>query len=199
MLKVFDFSKRKVGVFEGYDALLGFITSVENQKLLEGSPSFGKGYWAFAEYSPEKLKDVCAWIKPGFLTTVQLKALEQNLGLLEICRGDPAAIWEVPVTPELDVEEIRKKFCLDYCLAESWRLIETQDHKPSKSPWVGERRYVVHPYTRKSRLAQTNLDNARGRRLKAELDSCIDRLRQKPVSSNPLSAPIQPNKLKGEF
>lgn len=182
MLKVFDLSKSKIGVFDDYNALLGFITSVENQKLLEGGPSFVKGYWAFAEYSPEKLKDVCAWIKPGYLTTVQLKALEENLGLLEIYRGDAAAVWEVPVTSELDVEEIRKKFCVDYCLAQGWRLIETQDHKPSKSRWVGERRYVVHPYTRKSRLAQTNLDNTRGRRLKAELDCRIGRLRQKPVA-----------------
>ena len=199
MLNVFDLSKRNIGVFDDYNALLGFITSLENEKLLEGHPSFGKGYWAFAEYSPEKLKHVCAWIKPGYLTTVQLKALEQKLGVLEICRGDAAAVWEVPVTSELDVEGIRKKFCLDYCRNRQWRLIETRNHKPPKSPWVGERRYVVHPYTRKSRLAQTNLDNTRGRRLRAELDCRIGRLRQQPTAVNSAPNPAPAPTQKGEF
>ena len=44
------------------------------------------------EHRLEKLKHVCARIKPGYLTTVQTKALEQGLGLQEICRGDPAAL-----------------------------------------------------------------------------------------------------------
>src|SRR3990167_9426773 len=35
------------------------------------------------EHRPEKLQHVCARIKPGYLTTVQTKVLEQGLGLLE--------------------------------------------------------------------------------------------------------------------
>lgn len=197
MLKVFDLSKKKIGVFEDYDAFLRFITSLENQKLLEGSPSFGLAYWAFAEYSPEKLKHVCAWIKPGYLTTVQLKALEQNIGLLEICRGDPGALQEIPVTPELDGEEFRKQFCLEYCRHRGWRLIEAVDYKPFAKPLAGEHHYVVHPYTRKMRLSQKNLGNTRGRRLKAELDCRIGRLRQQPVVENPPVTRVP--QLKGEF
>jgi len=199
MLKVFGLSKEKIGIFDDYDNFLNFITALENQKLLEVSPSFGRGYWAFAEYSQEKLQKICAWIKPGYLTTVQTKALEQKLGLVEICRGDPGALQEIPVTPELDVEELKNTFCLDYCREHGWRLIETQDHKTAKSTWVGERRYVVHPYTRKMRLSQKNLGNTRGRRLRTELDCRIGRLRQKPVAVNSVPNPSPAPAQKGEF
>ncbi len=182
MLRIFDSDKKNVGLFDDYNAFLGFITAEENQKLLRGGPTLGRGYWAFAEYSPEKLQHMCAWIKPGYLTTVQLKALEQNLGLLEICRGYLAAVQEVPLNPELNVEEFKKSFCLDYCRQREWRLIETRDHKRSSSTFTGEPHNVVLPFTRKSRLSQTNLDNARGRWLRAELDCQIGRLRQKPLA-----------------
>jgi hypothetical protein len=198
MLRVFDFDKKSVGAFEDYDAFLEFITGLENQKLLEAHPSFGRGYWAFAYYSPEKLKDVCAWIKPGYLTTIQAKALEQKLGLIEICRGDPVALQEVPVTPELDVEEFKKKFCLGYCRQCGWRLIETLDHKPLPNNWLKKRRYIAHPYTRKNRLSQRSLDTTRGRRLKADLDCCIERLRQQPVAEKS-STTTQNNDRKGNF
>lgn len=197
MLRVFDYCKKKIGAFHDYNDFLGFITIEENQKLLGGGASLRRGYWAFAEYSPEKLKKVCALIKPGFLTTIQLIALEQKLGLLEICHGDPAVLQEVPITPEIDVEEFRKKFCLDYCRQRGWRLIETRDYKSSAKSLAGERCYVVHPHTRKIRLAQTNLDNTQGRRLKAELDCCIERLRQQPAVEKPVLT--QSPKQKGEF
>lgn len=195
MLRIFDSDKKKVGVFHDYNALMGFITAEENQKLLKGGTTLGRGYWAFAEYSPEKLQHMCAWIKPGYLSTVQLKALEQNLGLLEICRGYSAAVQEVPLNPELNVEEFKKSFCLDYCRQRGWRLIETRDHKRSSSAFTGEPHNVVLPFTRKSRLSQTNLDNAWGRRLRAELDCRIGRLRQQPAAvnsaPNPAPAPTQ--------
>jgi hypothetical protein len=63
MLRVFDYCKKKIGVFHDYNDLLDFITVEENQKLLGGGASLRRGYWAFAEYSPEKLKDVGIVIK----------------------------------------------------------------------------------------------------------------------------------------
>ena len=182
MLRIFDSEKKSIGVFHDYNALLGFITAEENQKLLKGGTTLGRGYWAFAEYSPEKLQHMCAWIKPGYLSTVQLKALEQNLGLLEICRGYSAAVQEVPLNPELNVEEFKKSFCLDYCRQRGWRLIETRDHKRSSSAFTGEPHNVVLLFTRKSRLSQMSLNNVRGRRLRAEPDCRIGRLRQKPLA-----------------
>ena len=122
MLRIFDYHKKSIGVFNDYDALLGFITSVENEKVLEGHAALGLGYWAFAYYPPAKFKHVCAWIKPGFLKPVQLKVLEQELGLLEIYRGNSAAVQETPVTADLDVEDFKKTFCLDYCRQRGWRM-----------------------------------------------------------------------------
>lgn len=199
MLRVFDSDNKNIRVFDDYDAFLSFITDLENQKLLENHPSFGKGYWAFAEYSSEKLKHVCAWIKPGFLTAVQVKALEQKLGLIEICYGNSGGLEEIPVTSEVDVEEFRKKFCMDYCRQHEWRLIETQGYKYSPNSHVKRCRYAVHPYTQKMRLSQRNLDTRQGRHLKAELDCCIDRLRQNPTAANSVPGSLRLNTQKGEF
>lgn len=196
MLSVFDFSKKKIGVFDNYDALLRFITTAENQKLLEGGSSVGRGYWAFAEYSPEKLKHVCAWVRPGYLTTFQMKALAKNLGLIEICRG--AALWEIPVTSDLDVEGYKKKFCLDYCQHRHWRLIETQGHKPPQRVFVGLPRYCHSP-GRKSLLSQKSLDTKEGQRLKAELDSCVERLRQKASAEESVNPSTQNRIQKGRY
>ena len=195
MLRIFDSDIKKIGVFHDYNALLGFITAEENQKLLKDGTTLGRGYWAFAEYSPEKLQHMCDWIKPGYLTTVQLKSLEQNLGLLEICRGYSAAVQEVPLNPELNVEEFKRSFCVDYCRQRGWRLIETHNHKSSPNVLVEERRPTVHPYTRKTRLSQRSLENPRGRRLKGELDSCIERLHQKSYQEK--LTPIQNSSQKG--
>jgi len=189
MLRVFDLNTKSIGVFDGYDAFLGLITSLENQNLLESGPSIGKGYWGFAYYTPSTLKHACSWIKPGFLTMPQLRALEQDLGLIEICRGDSGVLREIPVTPDLDVEEFKKRFCLDYCGHRGWCIIETSDHKPSPKVLAGMARYAAQPHTRKMRLSQMRLDNWQGNRLKSELDCCIRRLRQKPLSTPPTTLP----------
>jgi hypothetical protein len=183
LLKVFDRIKKSVGAFHDYERLLRFITSLENQKLLENTPTFGQGNWSFAEYNSEDLKKACAWIKPEFLTTVQLKALEQNFGLLELCRGDFTVLQEIIITPELDVECFKRKFCLDYCLSQDWLLIETQAYKPSLSALTGENGYAVHPYTRKNRLSLKDSGDKHAQRLNAELNCRINRLRQYPVEN----------------
>lgn len=178
MLRVFGFSNKEVGLFEGYDALLNFITAEENKKLLAQRKLINQGYWGFAEYSSEQLKNACAWFNPGSLTTAQLKALEQGSGLLEICRGDFFSLQEVLVTSEVDVEEFKRKFCLDYCISLGWRLIETQEHKHHVNVLDRERPCVVQPYSRNMRHFKKIQNNKREHRLKAELDCRITRLRQ---------------------
>lgn len=194
MLKIYDVGKKSIGLFEGYDAFLGFITSLENQKLLEGHLSFEKDYCAFAEYTPEEFRDVCAWIKPCSLTTPQTKALAQKQGLIEICPGSSSALQEIPVTPDLDIKELKKGFCLEYCVHHEWRLIETQGHTMPRSVFAQEGNNLVSPFTRKMHLSQKSLGNARIRRLKAELDCCISRLQHPYVAEKLTPAQTFPQK-----
>jgi hypothetical protein len=95
-------TKKKVNVFEGFQAFSGFIAAEDDQKLLEKSKLFSRGYRTFAEYSPGQLKNARAWFEPGFPGTAQLKPMEKSLGRLEICRGNFLAPQEIPVAPEID-------------------------------------------------------------------------------------------------
>jgi len=196
MLKVFDSHKKSVGVFGNDNAFLKFIADHENHKLL--NPTVGMVYWGFSHYSPEQLKSLCAWVKPKFLTLPQLRALEKGLGLVEICRGDLRKIQEIPITGDLDVEDLKKKFSRDYCGYRRWLLIETQEHKPTQKTFVDLPRYC-HSSGRKSLLSQRSLDTREGQRLKAELDSCIDRLRQNTMPTEPTITPIQNCVQKGRY
>jgi|GEM_PF-1127168 len=184
MLKIFDSHKKSVGVFDDDNAFLRFIRDQENQKLL--NPTVGMVYWSFSHYLPSQFKNLCAWVKPEFLTLPQLRALEKGLGLVEICRGDYRKIQEIPVTGDVDVEDLKKKFSRDYCGYRRWLLIETQEHKPPHKIFVNLPRYCHSP-GRKSLLSQKSLDTREGQRLKSELDSCIDRLRQKASTEEPAS------------
>ena len=107
MLKIFDSHKKSVGVFDDDNAFLRFIRDQENQKLL--NPTVGMVYWGFSHYLPSQFKNLCTWVKPEFLTLPQLRALEKGLGLVEICRGDFRKIQEIPVTGDVDVEDLKKK------------------------------------------------------------------------------------------
>jgi hypothetical protein len=98
---------------------------------------------------------------------------------------------------DLDITELKKKFCLEYCVHHGRRLIETQGHTMPRSVFAQEGSNLVSPFTPKMRLSQRSLDSAQGRRLKAELDYCISRLQCPSVAEK--STPPKPPLKKRNF
>ena len=181
MLKVFKIDKKSIGEFKNYEEFLLFIESQENLKLLEDSPSFGRAYWSFCYYSPEQLIEVCSWIKPGYLSTFQLKALEEGLGLIEICTGDYPRRQEIVVTSDINIEDLKEQFCRDYCTFRQWRLIEVHAFMPIENNAANDNpKPESHFFGNRRQLAQNSNENQRLRK-RAALKCCIQRLRDSGV------------------
>jgi len=173
MLTVFGTDKNKIGEFEDYDSFVSFIASQEKPKRLQGR----SGWWGFACYSAGKLHDVCARKDPGYLTIPQLKSLEDGLGLIEIRRGDCSEIQEIPITSEISIEDLRKKFCVDYCQDKRWLVIEFVTFMPSLKVLERNQCVACSPVSN-DQPPQREQANKHNSRLKEKLDCRMTRLKQ---------------------
>lgn len=50
-----------------------------------------------------------------FLTVKEKEAVEKELGLIEILKGDNENFIQILCTPYLDIEPIKKSWCYEYC------------------------------------------------------------------------------------
>lgn len=78
-----------------------------NQTCFEDDPEIGPTQWSFVIFSPKQVVDLFFKLNRGSLTAPIRQAYEQELGIIEICKGDYANPTWVPLTPGLDVEKIR--------------------------------------------------------------------------------------------
>ena len=60
----------------------------------------------------------------SLLTAVVKEAYEKEVGLIAICRGDFESQIEILDTPDLDKEALKKQWCLDYCVAHDYVVVE---------------------------------------------------------------------------
>ncbi len=112
MLRVFEQGKGKVGDFKGYEDLCEFIMKKP-------------GLWSFNHHTYAHLKHLCSLKKPEYITLSETKALEKGLGLIEMRRGTKAPLRQIIVTFELDGDEVRKGWCLEYCAVHNYLIFET--------------------------------------------------------------------------
>jgi hypothetical protein len=101
------------------------IMSIENAKLLEDSPEFGNTFWSFTHYTPQRVALLFINSKKGTCSPVLTQAYEKNLGLIEICTGSFEKPVEVVVTPDVNINKLKKEWCLDYCQAHNYEVVDT--------------------------------------------------------------------------
>ncbi len=94
--------------FESYDALLECIMEIENEKHIDDTPMD----WRFTIYPPTEVaalyalsQEPCAAIEEAF---------EEDLPLIEICTGDYKKPLYIALTPNVDMDYLKKKWCTDY-------------------------------------------------------------------------------------
>ena len=112
MLEVmmFDYTRCQ---FQGYDELFGYLSETENLKLIEETPDFTTMNWSFNVYSPEQVEALHTHMK-NQPAAIQ-EAFEQQLPVIEICKGDFDNPFYVSVTPNIDQASYQKGWCIDYC------------------------------------------------------------------------------------
>jgi len=145
MMQVFDPNQMPLGLFQNYNELFKYIQNMENLKLLEGHICFQDEPWSFTLYTHKRL----SYIYPKFLEKYFSKsgkqAYEQELDLLEIYKGDYHNPIQIPVTQDVDIQDLQKNWCQDYCNAHNYVLVEyNEDFENSSTVDTIQAAHSIH-------------------------------------------------------
>lgn len=99
--------------FENYDQLFDYIVETENQKLLKKRSNVKEMDWGFTIYPPKRVAALYA--HGNDLDAAIKEAYEEGLSLIEICAGSYKHPSYIVDTPNIDMDYLKRKWCLDYC------------------------------------------------------------------------------------
>jgi hypothetical protein len=126
MIEIFNEGKGNTESFGSYDALLKHIKAIEKQKQLETRMKNDREFWSFIIHSNQRLSSVY-WraIKATsiLLTEKEQDAYENGLNLLEMCNEDQDNPTQIILTPDINLKEITKSCCRDYCLNHGYIIL----------------------------------------------------------------------------
>jgi len=122
MIWIFKSDRASAGFCENYEDLFQYIREKENLKPLEGQP-MGRP-WSFTLFTPQQVSTIYLNMKRSRPTETLKETHLKELGLLEIYRGDLQKCKEVLVTPDVDIEALKKEWCLEYCDAHGYIVTE---------------------------------------------------------------------------
>ena len=125
MIEIFNEINEKVGSFQSYNGLFKYIREREKETLIRT----GQTDWRFTIHGHERLS--CLYWRAikaldTLFTEKEMEAFNNELNLLEMCMGDYDNPTQIILTPDINVKEIRKNWCRDYCLEHGYIFSETK-------------------------------------------------------------------------
>jgi hypothetical protein len=93
-------------------------------ELLEDHLEIGATHWGFVVFLPESVPNLYLNLKQKPVPTPLKEAYEQQLGVIEICKGDYANPTWVPVTHGLDIGKLKKDWYFECCKNHGFFVIE---------------------------------------------------------------------------
>jgi len=145
MLHLLDENFSRIGSFNTHDEVVDFIHNSQIYHLVYSSNSLGATLdleetgWRFVYYRHSELNIIYSCMKEPPIKGVESEAFDQGLDLIEIHHGSPLNPIQIPVTPDLDIEHLKKEWCEAYCKAHGYSLLETLNNNEglSESPMTG--------------------------------------------------------------
>jgi len=102
-----------IGHFKDYNDLFENLIGTGNTSLTATNQNLKDKDWRFTIHPPQQikvffahLKDSCEAIKEAF---------EESLPLIEICAGDYAKPVYIAQTPNVGIDYLKRRWCMDYC------------------------------------------------------------------------------------
>lgn len=124
MIEIFNESKGKLE-FQSYEKLFDYIKKqIKDYKYLEED---NKKEWNFVVHPSERLTSVYQSAVKAFnimITPKEREAYENGLNLLEMHKGDRDTPTQIVLTPDINVREMKKSWCRDYCLEHGYTIFE---------------------------------------------------------------------------
>lgn len=104
----------EIKLFSNYHEVCHYINTTERRKALES----GNIGWHFVRHRYETLASIyyrTPQLERDFFTSKEKEAVEKGVGLIEIMKGSTESFVQVLLTPNLDIEPLRKDWCQEYC------------------------------------------------------------------------------------
>lgn len=124
MIQLFGPDRSIIGLFKDYDGLFNHINTTENSKLLESSSCFPGEIWSFVLFTNKRLSYIYYKTLERSFSKIGKEAFEQELDLIEISKGDYKNPLQIPVTSDVNVQELKKNWCQEYCDAHDYMIVE---------------------------------------------------------------------------
>lgn len=128
MIQVYNSKNQKIWECKNYDDLLRHITRLENAKIFKDHPDYGQKIWSFTIYRPKMAEIVYRELKrynEHYNTYLMKEAIEKELPLIEMFnRGEDESFSQILVTPDVDVEAVKRKWCHEYCEGHKLKISE---------------------------------------------------------------------------
>jgi hypothetical protein len=109
-------------LFKNYNDTCEYINAIEKRKILESGPKI----WSFIRRRYETLYSLY-YRNPSlkdFLTSKEKEAIENEMGLVEIIKGNREHITQFLFTRRLDLEPLKRDWCKEYCIEHGFILSE---------------------------------------------------------------------------
>ena len=123
MIQVFYSDNSRIGTFKNFDEVLDYFNREENLRASDPNSLQGQEKWNFVYYSHRRLSALHEDRRIK-CTEIEMEAYTNHLDLIEIYTGAPTP-EQVIVTPNLNVTELIKAWCFDYCYAMRYVMLET--------------------------------------------------------------------------
>ena len=126
MIDIFNEDTGNMESFKSYDDLLEHIKALERQKFIETGK---EQYWIFNVHSQESLAGSYQKATKAIsilLTREEQDAYENGLNLIEMFKGDIDNTTQIVLTPDIDIKEIQKKWCREYCSKNGYVFLYTK-------------------------------------------------------------------------
>lgn len=92
-------------------------------ELLEDHSEVGTTHWGFVIFPPEIVPHLYFKLKQKPVPAPLKEAYEQQLGVIEICKGDYENSTWVPVRPGLNIGKLKKDWYIECCKTHGFFVI----------------------------------------------------------------------------
>jgi hypothetical protein len=115
-------------LLQNYDQACDYINRIERRKASET----GEIRWLFTRRRYETLSSLYYRTPPlarDFFTSKEKEAIQKEVGLIEILKGDMENFTQILSNFKLDVEPLKRNWCQEYCREHGLEIFELVEKK----------------------------------------------------------------------